>query len=109
MVTEDNRIVLAMLPEKAGMVIPTEEQLAAAMAEINAENIEAFVDEVKAEPLIPSLPAPGKIVKEEQLEKWGATKLTLSNGAVVIVNPGSFPGFSGFLHTFSVWQRIPRG
>lgn len=78
MVTEDNRIVLAMLPEKAGMVIPTEEQLAAAMAEINAENIEAFVDEVKAEPLIPSLPAPGKIVKEEQLEKWGATKLTLS-------------------------------
>ena len=90
MVTEDNRIVLAMLPEKAGMVIPTEEQLAAAMAEINAENIEAFVDEVKAEPLIPSLPAPGKIVKEEQLEKWGATKLTLSNGAVVIVKTTDF-------------------
>ena len=90
MVTEDNRIVLAMLPEKAGLVIPTEEQLAAAMAEINAENIEAFVDEVKAEPLIPSLPAPGKIVKEEQLEKWGATKLTLSNGAVVIVKTTDF-------------------
>ncbi|MDE6529074.1 MAG: insulinase family protein, partial [Muribaculaceae bacterium] len=90
MVTEDNRIVLAMLPEKADMLVPTEEQLAAAMAEVDAENIEAFVDEVKAEPLIPQLPAPGKIVKEEQLEKWGATKLTLSNGAVVIVKITDF-------------------
>lgn len=90
MVTDDNRIVLAMLPEKDGMVIPTEEQLAAAMAEVNAENIEAFVDDIKAEPLIPSLPAPGKIVSEETLEKWGATKLTLSNGAVVIVKSTDF-------------------
>jgi len=90
MVTDDNRVVLVMLPEKEGIVVPTEEQLAAAMKEVNGETIEAFVDEVKAEPLIPSLPAPGKIVKEETLEKWGATKLTLSNGAVVVVKPTTF-------------------
>ena len=90
LVTDDNRAVLMMLPEKTGVLIPTEEQLAAAMGEVNGENIEAFVDEVKAEPLIPQLPAPGKIVKEEALPQWGATKLTLSNGATVVVKVTDF-------------------
>ncbi len=90
LITADNRVVLAMLPEKDGITIPTQDQLAAAMAEVDAEDIEAFVDEVKAEPLIAQLPAPGKIVKEESVEKWGATKLTLSNGATVIVKHTDF-------------------
>ena len=90
LVTDDNRAVLMMLPEKTGVLIPTEEQLAAAMGEVNGENIEAFVDELKAEPLIPQLPAPGKIVKEEALPQWGATKLTLSNGATVVVQVTDF-------------------
>lgn len=60
LITNDNRVVMAMLPEKEGVKVPTAEELAAAMAEVDAENIEAFVDEVKAEPLIPQLPAPGK-------------------------------------------------
>ncbi len=90
MVTDDNRVVLMMLPEKPGITVPTPEQLAAAMAEVNAENIEAFVDEVKAEPLIPTLPAPGKIVSEEKLDKWDAVKLTLSNGVTVVVKTTDF-------------------
>lgn len=90
MVTDDNRVVLVMLPEKEGVAIPTEAELAQAMQEVNGEEIEAFVDEVKAEPLIPQLPVPGKIVSEEPIEKWGATKLTLSNGAVVIVKTTDF-------------------
>lgn len=90
MVTSDNRVVLAMLPEKEGVIIPTEEQLAQAMAEVDAEDIQPFVDEVKSEPLIPALPTPGKIVSEEQIEKWGATKLTLSNGVEVIVKKTDF-------------------
>ncbi len=90
MVTNDNRIVLAMLPQKEDIIIPTEAQLAQAMQEVDAEEIPAFVDEVKAEPLIPNLPKPGKIVSEEPVEKWGATKLTLSNGAVVIVKHTDF-------------------
>lgn len=87
LITNDNRVVMALLPEKEGVKVPTAEELAAAMAEVDAENIEAFVDEVKAEPLIPQLPAPGKIVSETPVEKWGATKLTLSNGVEVVVKP----------------------
>lgn len=84
LVTPDNRVVTVMLPEKEGIKVPTEAQLIEALAAVDAEDIAPFVDEVKAEPLIPALPAPGKIVKKEQLQKWGAEKWTLSNGATVI-------------------------
>ena len=90
LVADGNRVVLVMLPEKDGQIIPTEEQLAAAMGEVNGETIEAFVDEVKAEPLIEKLPAPGKVVKKEEIKKWGATRFTLSNGVKVVVKPTNF-------------------
>lgn len=90
LITENNRVILAMLPEKEGFAIPTQEEFAQAMAAVEAETLEAYVDEVKAEPLIPNLPAPGKIVAEKTLDQWGATELTLSNGVKVIVKPTQF-------------------
>ena len=45
---------------------------------------------MKAEPLIPQLPAPGKIVSEKKLDKWGAIEWVLSNGAKVVVKPTEF-------------------
>ena len=49
---DSNVVVLAMLPDNGEFVIPTEAQLADAMKRVAAENIEAYVDEVKSEPLI---------------------------------------------------------
>lgn len=90
LITDNNRVVWALLPEKEGEALPTQEAFAAAMAAVDAETIEPYVDEVKAEPLIPSLPAPGKIVSEKALDQWGATELTLSNGVKVIVKQTKF-------------------
>lgn len=90
LITPNNRVVLAMLPEKEGVAIPTQEEFSQAMAAVEAETLEAYVDEVKAEPLIPTLPAPGKIVAEKALDQWGATELTLSNGVKVIVKQTQF-------------------
>lgn len=90
MVTDDNRVVVAMLPEKDGYKVPTEAELAEVMTGVDAEDIPAFVDEVKSEPLIPALPAPGKIVSEKKLDKWGATEWTLSNGAKVVFKSTDF-------------------
>ena len=90
LITPNNRVVLAMLPEKEGVAIPTQEEFAQAMAAVEAETLEAYVDEVKAEPLIPTLPAHGKIVAEKALDQWGATELTLSNGVKVIVKQTQF-------------------
>ena len=90
LITKDNRVVWALLPEKEGVKIPTQEEFAALMAAVDAETIEPYVDEVKAEPLIENLPAPGKIVSEKALDQWGATELTLSNGVKVIVKQTTF-------------------
>jgi len=90
MVTNDNRVFMAFLPDNETMHFPTEAEIADVIASVDAENIEPFVDEVKSEPLISNLPAPGKIVAEKTLEQWGATELTLSNGVRVIVKPTAF-------------------
>lgn len=89
-VTADNRVLLALLPETEGVAMPTEEELAQVVAAVDAETIEAYVDNVKSEPLIANLPAAGKVVKESQNATWGTTEWTLSNGAKVIVKPTKF-------------------
>ncbi len=90
MITADNRVLLALLPDKEGVNIPTEADFANALAAIEAEDIEPYKEEVKSEPLIPQLPTPGTITSTQELTQWGATEWTLSNGARVIVKPTKF-------------------
>ncbi|MCM1483559.1 MAG: insulinase family protein [Muribaculaceae bacterium] len=90
LVTPDNRLLLCLCPDNAENVYPTKDQFADALAAVDSEEIAAFVDDVKTEPLIAQMPTPGKIVKEEELTQWGATQWTLSNGAKVIVKHTDF-------------------
>lgn len=89
-ISDDNRVLLALLPEKEGVTMPTDEELAQVIASVDADTIEAYVDNVKTDPLIAELPAPGSIVKETQNTTWGTTEWTLSNGAKVIIKPTKF-------------------
>lgn len=90
LVSDSNRIVMVMMPEQEGFAVPTVDQVKQAMAEVDAEDIAAFVDEVKAEPLIANLPAPGKVVSTRELPEWGAVEWTLSNGAKVVAKHTDF-------------------
>jgi len=90
LVTPDNRIFLVLTPENDKFHTPTEAELVELVAKVDAEDIEPYKEEVKSEPLIPNLPAPGKIVSETHNKQWNATELTLSNGVKVIVKPTSF-------------------
>ncbi len=90
LVKDDNRVLLAMMPENEVYYFPTEKDFADIIAKVDGETIEPFVDQVKSEPLIPNLPAPGKIVSEKADSQWGATELVLSNGVKVIVKPTTF-------------------
>lgn len=89
-ITPDNRVLLVFSPEGEGYSLPTEQALADALAAVDAETIEAFVDEVKSEPLIPSDPVAGTVVNSTDDSKWGTTEWTLSNGAKVIVKTTKF-------------------
>lgn len=90
LVNDNNRVVTVMLPEKDGIKVPTEDAIRQMMAAVDAEDIPAFVDEVKDEPLIANLPAPGNVVSTRELPQWGATEWTLSNGAKVVVKKTDF-------------------
>ncbi|MDE5895241.1 MAG: insulinase family protein, partial [Muribaculum intestinale] len=79
----DNRVLLAMFPDKDGVVVPTEQQFAEVLAAVDAENIEGYVDNVINEPLIAQLPAPGKIVSPEIDPVYVDSVWNLSNVARV--------------------------
>ncbi|MBD5180329.1 MAG: insulinase family protein [Bacteroidales bacterium] len=86
----DNRVFLGLFPDNDVVRVPTEGDIAEVIAKVDGETIEAFVDDVKTEPLIAQLPAPGKIVSEKPVAQWGATELTLSNGVKVLVKSTKF-------------------
>lgn len=90
MITDDNRVVMALMPDNAENKYPTEEQFAEALKSVDGEEIEAYKEELKSEPLIPTMPAKGSIVSETKSEQWDATVWTLSNGATVIIKPTKF-------------------
>ncbi|MBQ8464212.1 MAG: insulinase family protein [Prevotella sp.] len=83
--SDSNMVVLNMNQEKDGAVYPTEASLKQAIDEARAAQIEAYVDNVKDEPLITTLPKAGKVVKEVAGPKFDYKELTLSNGAKVIL------------------------
>ena len=62
LVQDDNRVLVAFLPKKEGFTEPTENQFAEAIDNIDNEELEAYKDEVRTDPLIPSLLAAGSVV-----------------------------------------------
>ena len=88
--TDTNLVVLACVQEKDGKEYFTPEQMKQVFGSVRQETLEAYVDNVKQEPLLAELPQPGTIVSEEQNDALGFTKLTLSNGARVIIKKTDF-------------------
>lgn len=89
-ITADNRVLLVMLPEDQNITVPTEQSLAAAIAAVDAEDIEAFKEDVKSEPLVAKLPKPVKVKSIKDNAQWGAKELVFKNGVKVIVKPTNF-------------------
>ena len=83
--TDSNMVVLNMNQEKEGATYPTEQSLLKAVHDARAEQITAYVDNVKNEPLIATLPKAGKITKEVAGPKFDYKELTLSNGVTVVL------------------------
>ena len=89
-ITTENRVVMASVPEKEGVPVPTAEELAAVLDRIASLKIEPYVDKVSSEPLIADLPEPGKIVSKKYYEDIDTHELTLSNGVRVVLKSTDF-------------------
>ena len=89
--TDSNLVVMIMAQDKEGKVHPTEKDMAAAIAAARAEKLEAYVDNVKDEPLLDvATIKKGKITKETENKTFDYKELTLSNGATVILKKTDF-------------------
>ena len=90
-VLSDKNIVISLLGTQSDDIkYPTEPELLDMFKAAHNIKVEAYEDNVSNEPLIPTLPKAGKIVSEKVDPKFGATVMTLSNGAKVIVKHTDF-------------------
>ncbi len=88
--SDSNLVVYEMAQEAEGKTYPTTDELRKAIESVRAEQLEAYVDNVKNEPLIAQLPEKGKITKTTEDQKLGFKRLSLSNGATVVLKKTDF-------------------
>lgn len=81
---DDNRALAFFLPEKEGIEYPTEQQVLDALTKVDAEQIDAYAEEVNNDPLVPELNST-VTVKKVKDDVYGSKLLTLSNGIKVHV------------------------
>ena len=87
---DTNFVALALLQEKEGKTYFTTDDMKKAVNNVRAEQLEAYVDNVKQEPLMSEMPKKGSIVKETENTVLGFKEWTLSNGAKVQLKKTDF-------------------
>jgi len=89
--TERNRVVLVMAPQRPETRLPTQEQLLAVLERVEAKPITPYEDVVANVALLETPPTPGRIVSSKPVAGIAnATLLELSNGAKVYLMPTTY-------------------
>ena len=87
---DSNIIMTVFMPEKEGVVLPEEAHIVALMKEVEAENIEAYKEEVSAEPLVDAAILKGSKVKSIEPAPFESQLITLKNGIKIYVKKTDF-------------------
>ena len=80
-----NMVIGSWNVEKDGVSYPSESELEAALIAGRQAKTIPYVDQLKGAKLLNELPEKGSIVKEKYFSDLGYTKLSLSNGATVLL------------------------
>jgi len=83
---DQNRLVIVAAPDAAGIALPDQAQLAAAVRTAAAKQLQPYMDAGAGQVLMDAPPAGGAIVKTTARTD-GITEWTLSNGATVVLKP----------------------
>lgn len=89
-ITNTNRDVIVMAPEKDKDKLPTEAMVNEWINSVLKDNITPYVDQVSDKPLLAKKPVAGKVISETKIAEIGVTELTLSNGVKVILKPTDY-------------------
>jgi len=85
-----NRVVLVNTPDKEGLKIPGEAELASVINKVNEEQLTAYVDKVSSKALVENPPVPSPVVATERDTLLGIVEWKLGNGVKVILKPTDF-------------------
>ncbi len=96
-----NRVVLVNSPEKEGLAVPTEDELAPVFEAVMVEEVGPYKDTTPEEPLLAEVPAPGAVIEEGGIPELNITEWTLSNGVRVVLKPTDFQEDEVLLRAFS--------
>jgi zinc protease len=89
-ITDKNRVIIAMAPDKPGVTVPTEAELLGTFAKAATATVAAYTENVSSAALMDPLPTPGRVVSESKRDDIGVTEWKLSNGMRVFVKPTDF-------------------
>ena len=89
-IRDDDRAILASVARKAGVPVPTEAQLLAAVERANTTSVAPWTETIAEGGLVPTLPAPGTIVSRARIEELDVTEWKLGNGVRVLLKTTDF-------------------
>ncbi len=98
---DQDRAILASVARKAGVPVPTEAQLLAAVEAANATPVVAWTETLSEGGLVASVPAPGTIVSRTRLEELDVTEWKLANGVRVLLKTTDFKADEVLLSGFA--------
>ena len=97
-----NRVVAVNGPDKPGLVLPNEKQLAGAIATAASKPLTAYVDSTGGDtPLVETPPTAGSVVKTSTKDALGITEWELSNGVKVVLKPTTYKADEVVFRAFS--------
>ena len=100
-ITDENRVIIAEAPLKAGVKVPTEADLLAVFDRAAKAQIVAHAETLSDDPLLPRVPAPGRVVSERKIAGVDVTEWRLSNGARVLFKPTDFKADEVLMQAYS--------
>lgn len=82
---DQNLAIMMMLPDKEGIVEPTKDEILSILKEVEAEEIDAYKEEVSNEPLVDVAALKGSKIKKQAAGPWDSQVITLANGINIYV------------------------
>jgi zinc protease len=90
LLNDDSRVILATSPQKAGIKIPTDAELQAAMTAANAVRVLPWTDTTTAGVLMERAPTAAPIASRRTLDDLGITIVRFANGVEAWLKPTDF-------------------
>jgi len=87
---DDSRVILATTPQKAGIKIPTETELQAALTTATAARVTPWVDTSATRALMEHAPTGGAVSSRKALDDVGVTIVKFGNGVEAWLKPTDF-------------------